>query len=269
MTEFHVQKSRGGIRRYRTLMIALAAVLVGGVGFAAAGGTDLITQWVTLRIVGTSGSGDDMTVDLMLTPAEDGTATGSTVIQSDGKDVSLSVEQGADGQKNITVSLDADSAESDTTYEVSAKTVTLTELQPDAAAKLMDAAGRPDADAVKDGRHPAAAVPADQLQGRDDMIDSEWQDGDGAWHGMKLVPSQQADGRMVYTVLRDASGALPVLGIIHTDAAIAQVLDAYEDDGALVVEATTADGADVVLDVTPLNTRSPGKTNAAPRTADR
>lgn len=267
MTEFHVRRSRGGTRRYRTLIIALAAVLVGGVGFAAAGGTDLITQWVTVRVIGLSGDGDNTTVDLMLTPAEDGTATGSTVIQSDGKNLALSVEQTDDGRKCLSLSIDSVGAEGDSTYTVSANTVTLTELKPDAAAKLMDAAGRPDA--VNVGLRAVGAVPADQLQGRDDVIDTEWQDVDGAWHGMKLVPSQQADGRFVYTVLRDAPGALPLLGAIHTDAAIAEVLDAYEDDGTLVVEATTSDGADVVLDVTPLNTRSPAKTKAEPRTADR
>lgn len=269
MTEFHVQRTKGGIRRYRTLLIALAAVLVGSVGFAAAGGTDLITQWVTVRIVGTSGSGDDMTVDLMLTPVEDGTASGSAVIQSDGKNLALSVEQTDDGQKSLSVSIDAAGAEGGSTYEVSANTVTLTELKPGAASKLMDAAGRPDAETVKVEIESGAAVPADQLQGRDDVIETEWQDGDGVWHGMKLVPSPRANGRMIYTLLREAPGALPVLGAIQTNAAIAEVLDAYEDDGTLVVEATTADGADVVLEVTQPNTRSPAKSNAASRTADR
>ncbi len=44
MQEFRSTKSQGGIARYRTLIVALAVVLVGGVGFAATGAAETLRK---------------------------------------------------------------------------------------------------------------------------------------------------------------------------------------------------------------------------------
>ncbi len=50
MTEYRQQHTPGGFRRYRSLVIALSVVLIGGVGFAATGGTEFVRQFVKVRL---------------------------------------------------------------------------------------------------------------------------------------------------------------------------------------------------------------------------
>lgn len=93
MREFHTQKSRSGLGRYRTLVTALAVLLLGGAGFAAAGGVQAVKKWfITVELIGPDGAIYEGVVLEPVEADENGMAT-TTVDLGDGRQATLVLQK--------------------------------------------------------------------------------------------------------------------------------------------------------------------------------
>ena len=91
MAQFNTPRAVTGGRHYRSLIVTLAALLIGGAGFAAAGGPEMVKKWfVTVRLVGPNGE----TFDGMLEPiSTDENAAEMTIETDDGTETTISVRK--------------------------------------------------------------------------------------------------------------------------------------------------------------------------------
>ena len=110
MQEFDTRRSVSPLGRHRVLVAALAVLVVGSVGFAAAGGVDWVRGWfhMTVQVNGEVVADEDVMLD------ENGQATLVFPAEAlgDGKDLTITMDSGEieaediDGEATATINAD-------------------------------------------------------------------------------------------------------------------------------------------------------------------
>jgi hypothetical protein len=116
MRSFDTQKTASFVARHRVLVPALALLLVASVGFAAAGGIELVRSWfITVTV-------DGVTTTHEVVPNPDGSATVTIPLppaEGEQRIVEMSIESGAadfpEGTKTVSVALSAGGDEAEVT----------------------------------------------------------------------------------------------------------------------------------------------------------
>jgi len=238
MNEYRRQHTSGGIRRYRSLVIALAVVLIGGVGFAATGGPEFVREFVYIRLIKITGDQVEGNVELnmVIEPDENGDGTAVATIGSvDGESTTITVQQATpeptdDGalKTKITVGLDRNEPEDGTSSAASVPKLELTPRDPedvgDTRRTVWITTDEDGAEALAPGDPDANAMIWD------------WVDDNGLDRELHLIPeASDLDGARysVLTVIATDNHMriYRKVGSFDFEGEVADVLDIIEHDG--------------------------------------
>lgn len=249
MAEFRRQQIPGGFRRYRTAAITLAVVLIGGVGFAATGGAELVERYVWVHVIRITGD-DSVQMEIALEPVEDGDAEAVATIGSvDGENTTITIHQHEPELTN-------------TDEEVTELTVSLNSSNGSAAdseefriTNIKNVSTH--ADAPEDGESSTTVVIRKEDDGSDtlsfeppadsDMI-WDWVDDNGLDRELRLIPEVTDAGVTTYSVLTalrtdNDMTIFRTAGSFDYEGEIADVLHVLEDeDGTVTLELLDEDG---------------------------
>jgi len=249
MAEFKQQHTPGGFRRCRSLVIALAVVLVGGAGFAATGGTEFVRQFVKVRLIRLSGSQEgQVELDVVIEPDENGDGTAVATLGSiDGEQTTITLKQippelTDDGQEKTEITVATEGAPAE---DGMASTAQLLIVQHSAYAPSDDA------DAMstflihnhEDGTESLTLESLDE-----NAMIWDWVDGDGLDRELRLIPDRPDAEVARYTVLTalETDNNMKIyrtVGSFEYDGSVADVLDVFEnEDGSLILELVNDEG---------------------------
>lgn len=272
MVEFRQQHTPGGFRRYRSVAITLAVVLIGGVGFAATGGTEFVRQFVKVRLIQISGGQEgEVELEMMLEPDENGEGKAVATLGSiDGEQTTITLEQvppeltdTGEEKTQITVSMQRDHAAEDVADQSATARINLVQLSPHDPSADDDAMTTFIIRNQDDGTETITLESLDE-----DAMIWDWVDDDGLDRELRLIPDQPDDEATMYTVLTalETDNNMKIyrtVGTFQHEGVVADVLDIFEDqDGSLILELVGDDGHRQTIELS-------GKTNDESRKDER
>ena len=260
MQEFHTNHTSSFVSRHRTLAAALAIVLVGGAGFAAAGGTEAVKQlFVTLQIIGPNG--ETQVVDAILEPTDDGGGSATMNLNAgDGKEATILLEKVPDEDAEtettaITVQLDGGA-------KVGCNELSITTgSDEEANAIMMQAmqatiANQGDGQ-TKSARFGRAIHPIVQDRIGDAVFSDNYEDQDGLWQELSVVAEDAGDIQSfsVYTTFISDAGETQyrrIGSMVGVDPATTDVASVeWDESGLATIHFVGEEGTEISLKVDP------------------